>query len=77
MNKLLDLRFVIGVFFTLIGLMLVIFSFTSQEEAAQNINRWCGIVFALFGVLMIFLSFGKDAHDELLEEPTDERGRTH
>ena len=61
MNKLLDLRFVIGVFFTVVGTMLLIYSFGKGEE----INRWCGIVFGVFGVLMILLSFGKDAHDEL------------
>jgi putative Mn2+ efflux pump MntP len=73
MNKLLDLRFVIGLFFTLIGLLLLLQGFLSADtaEGAQTINRWAGLVFTAFGVLMILLSFQKDAHDELLEEPKD------
>lgn len=66
MNKLLDLRFVIGLFFTVVGLLLLVFSFTSSE--GHSINTWCGAVFCIFGVLMIVLSFGKDANDELLDE---------
>lgn len=73
MNKLLDLRFVIGVFFTLIGLLLLLQGFLSDSgtEGAGSINRWTGAVFAAFGVVMIVLSFGKEAHDEILEEPKD------
>lgn len=67
MNKLLDLRFVIGLFFTIVGLLLLGYSFFSAEltDAARTVNRWCGVVFALFGVFMVVLSFRKDAHDEL------------
>lgn len=73
LSKLLDLRFVIGVFFTLIGLLLLVHSFVvgTTMEGAESINRWAGVVFALFGVLMIVLSFQKEAHDEILEEPRD------
>ena len=76
MNKLLDLRFVIGIFFTLIGLLLLLFSFFSagEVEEGQRINRWTGLVFLVFGLLMIALSFQKDAHDEILEEPKDFNG---
>ena len=81
MNKILDLRFVIGVFFTLIGILLMIYSFTNYDgqsnlnrsigwDTGYNsfvmINRWCGIAFAVFGIIMILLSFVKDANDELL-----------
>jgi len=68
MNKILDLRFVIGVFFTLIGLLLVGYSFMGSLENGQSINRWCGIIFSVFGIVMILLSFVKDADDELLPE---------
>jgi hypothetical protein len=66
-NKLLDLRFVIGAFFTIVGIMLVAFGFmsTSVAEDMQSINRWAGSVFALFGVVMIVLSLVKNAADEL------------
>lgn len=66
MNKILDLRFVIGVFFTLIGLLLMGYSFMNAEQGGQSINRWCGIIFTIFGIIMILLSFVKDADDELL-----------
>ena len=81
MNKILDLRFVIGVFFTLIGVLLVGYSFLNPDgqwnlnrsigwDSAYNrsvsINRWSGIVFSVFGILMIVLSFMKDANDELI-----------
>lgn len=67
MNKILDLRFVIGVFFTLIGLLLVGYSFSSAINSS-DVNRWCGIIFAIFGIIMILLSFVKDADDELLQK---------
>jgi cytochrome c biogenesis protein CcdA len=69
MNKLFDLRFVIGSFFTLVGILLLGYSFTAASaDNTQVVNRWCGIVFIVFGVLMIVLSLQKDADDELLEE---------
>jgi sulfite exporter TauE/SafE len=69
MNKLFDLRFVIGAFFTVIGILLLGYSFTATSaENTQVVNRWCGIVFMIFGIFMIVLSLQKDADDELLEE---------
>lgn len=70
LSKLLDLRFVIGVFFTLIGGLLLVHSFVVSAEG-ESVNRWAGLVFGAFGVLMIVLSFGKEAHDEIIEEPGD------
>ena len=67
-NKLFDLRFVIGCFFAIVGLLLLVFSFVNREAGMQGINRWCGLGFLAFGVVMILLSMQKDAHDELLEE---------
>lgn len=66
MHKLLDLRFVIGVFFLIVGLMLLAYSFMSDNADAAGINRWCGALFSFFGVVMVVLSLQKDAHDELL-----------
>lgn len=68
MNKLFDLRFVIGSFFSIIGILLLIHSLTDSSEQNQSINRWTSIVFLVFGILMIVLSLQKDASDELLEE---------
>jgi putative Mn2+ efflux pump MntP len=75
MNKLFDLRFVIGSFFSIVGLLLLIYSFAGSNlaEQDQNINRWCGVIFIVFGVIMIILSLQKEAHDEILED----EGRKH
>lgn len=67
MNKLIDLRFVIGAFFVLVAILLLIHRLVSGDDP-QHINKWCAIVFSAFGVVMILLSLQKDAHDELLEE---------
>lgn len=56
MNKLFDLRFVIGSFFTVVGLLLLIYGFAIETEAARAINRWSGGIFLVFGVVMILLS---------------------
>lgn len=68
MNKLFDLRFVIGSFFALIGLLLLGHSFMGTIKNSETVNRWCGLVFIVFGILMIFFSFVKNADDELLED---------
>ena len=59
MKKLLDLRFVIGAFFTIVGCLLVIYYFVkaSGELAAASVNIWCGGLFVLFGISMIILSY--------------------
>ena len=68
LNKLFDLRFVIGAFFSIVGVLLLIYGFFIETAAERDVNRWCGSFFLIFGVFMIFLSFRKDANDELLEE---------
>lgn len=67
MNKLLDLRFVIGLFFVILCVLLLGHSFLAADstDAARTVNRWCGVVFGVFGVFMVVLSFRKDSHDEL------------
>jgi uncharacterized membrane protein HdeD (DUF308 family) len=66
MAKLLDLRFVIGIFFLILGIILLGYSFLNMRE--HTINRWCGVSFIIFSIVMILLSFHKDAADELLSE---------
>jgi hypothetical protein len=70
MNRLFDLRFVIGSFFLVVGILLLGYSFLSADTnlSMHTINRWCGVFFIVFGVIMIVLSLQKDADDELLEE---------
>ena len=65
MDKFFDLRFVIGLFFSLIGLLILIYSFTNANEAHQSVNRDCSIAFIVFGVIMIILAFGKNPKDKL------------
>lgn len=59
MGKLLDLRFVIGSFFSIVGALLVMFYFTSSSavKLISSINISCGILFILFGSGMIVLSY--------------------
>lgn len=67
MNKLFDLRFVIGSFFAIVGILLLIYGFFIETKAAGSVNKWCGFFFVVFGFVMIVLSLRKDANDELLK----------
>ena len=66
MNRLIDLRFVIGLFFFVIGIILLGYSFITSVVDAVSINRWCGILFIAFGAFMLFLSYRKDESDDVL-----------
>ena len=58
MKKLLDLRFVIGVFFLIVGILLTVYYFASSKFTEDvSVNIWCGIIFILFGLVMIVLSY--------------------
>jgi uncharacterized membrane protein HdeD (DUF308 family) len=67
MEKLLDLRFVIGLFFLVIGVLLLVYSFLTSSADDQEVNTWCGIIFSIFGAFMVFLSFQKGGDDRLTE----------
>jgi len=54
MNKLFDLRFVIGLFFVLAGLLLLAYALLAGGAA---LNGWCGALFLLFGGSMVGLSY--------------------
>ncbi len=56
----LDLRWPIGLMFTLIGALLVIYGAATgsnaemyQHSLGKNINLWWGVVLLVFGVLML------------------------
>jgi hypothetical protein len=56
----LDLRWPIGLMFTLIGALLVIYGAATgsnaemyQHSLGKNINLWWGIVLLVFGALML------------------------
>jgi multisubunit Na+/H+ antiporter MnhE subunit len=60
-KKLSQLSFVIGLFFTLVS--LVLFGNALINNARTPINIYTAIVFLLFGILMIYLS-NKEKNDE-------------
>jgi ABC-type Na+ efflux pump permease subunit len=56
MNKLFDLRFVIGLFFLIIGLLLMGYVFLSDiTEYQKEVNLYCGLLFTSFGLVMFML----------------------
>jgi uncharacterized membrane protein len=55
MHKLNSLGFVIGIFFILISLVLIIGGLSSAA-LAHKLNFYTGFAFLVFGVLMVFLN---------------------
>jgi len=58
----LDIRYPIGLMFSLFGAMLVIFGLVSdpglyQRSFGINVNLWWGLVLLIFGALMLGLAF--------------------
>jgi hypothetical protein len=65
MKKFFDLRFVIGIFFLVIGLLLLIYSFFNTAVVHSQVNRWSAVFFLIFAIIMILMSFDKKPEDEL------------
>ncbi|MFH7018448.1 hypothetical protein [Flavobacterium sp. FlaQc-47] len=57
MNKLYDLRFVIGIFFLIVGVLLIGYAFISEGlfEYKMKINLACGVLFSCFAAIMLAL----------------------
>lgn len=53
-KRLNELNFVIGLFFTIVSLILLVGSFFSKELSGR-LNIYTGIVFLVFGLLMILI----------------------
>ena len=54
-----DLRIPIGVFFTLIGLVLAVTGFVTENRApleSANVNLYCGVTMLAFGGAMLWLA---------------------
>ena len=56
----LDLRLPIGLMFSIIGALLVLFGLVSDEAIYErslgiNVNLWWGVVLLLFGLAMLWL----------------------
>jgi len=65
MKKLLDLRYVIGVFFFIVGVLLSIyFCINLKQKTNAAINIKCGVSFVVFGLIMIFLSYIHETKEE-------------
>jgi nicotinamide riboside transporter PnuC len=54
MKKLLDMRFTIGAFFTIIGTMLLAYHLFKTGDS--KVNLWTSLVFLVFGLAMVLLS---------------------
>lgn len=58
----LDVRYPMGLLFLILGVILVVFGFLSdnaiyvQHSLGQNVNLFWGSIFAVFGLVMLFLS---------------------
>lgn len=61
-KKLSNLGFVIGIFFIIISLILILGGFLSST-LAYKLNFYTGFIFLLFGILMTFFN-RKDLSDE-------------
>ncbi|MBA7583249.1 hypothetical protein ES708_25190 [subsurface metagenome] len=58
-----DIRFPIGLMFTIFGLVLTIFGLVTNSNAEMykrsleiNINLWTGLVILVFGILMLIFA---------------------
>lgn len=66
MKKLFDLRFVIGLFFLSIGILLTGYHFMIVTDSAMHptVNKWSGLVYLIFGAVMVRLSYLKRGSGE-------------
>jgi hypothetical protein len=55
MNKFLDLRFVIGLFFSIIGILLIVYYFLFSINREVE-NLYCGVFFIIFGLIFLIIN---------------------
>ncbi len=60
MEKLTDLRFIIGTFFTLCGVILLVSYFAATENNHPELNLYSGSLMLLFGIVMLLFSYKGD-----------------
>ena len=56
-----DLRRPIGILFSLLGLILLVYGLISPDvraplDADTNVNLWCGLMLVVFGGVLLWLS---------------------
>jgi protein-S-isoprenylcysteine O-methyltransferase Ste14 len=75
----LDIRIPIGLLFTIVGALLVVFGFQSdpaiyERSLGINVNLWWGAVLVLFGVVMLALAWrAHRAAKSSAEQPPQDR----
>ncbi len=62
LRRLTELSFIIGLFFTIVSLILLIGYFTSPLLSSDK-NMYSGIAFLVFGLLMILITMNKNNID--------------
>jgi len=63
MQKFTDLRFIIGLFFSLTGLILLVSYFMATESNHPVLNLYSGGVMLVFGLVMLVLFYKGDAEN--------------
>lgn len=63
MQKLTDLRFIIGMFFSLSGIILLLCYFTVSEGKHPQLNLYAGAAMLLFGLVMLVLFYKGDSEN--------------
>ena len=63
MEKLTDLRFIIGLFFSLCGLILLFSYLITAESNHPELNLYAGGAMLLFGLVMLGLFYKGDAEN--------------
>ncbi len=63
MEKLTDLRLIIGLFFSLSGLVLSASYFVSAQAKHPELNLYSGIVMLVFGLLMLWFFYKGDKNN--------------
>ena len=63
MQKFTDLRFIIGLFFSLSGLILLLTYILGTDSNHPEMNLYAGGVMLLFGLLMLLLFYRGDAEN--------------
>ena len=63
MKKLTDLRFIIGLFFSLCGLILLLSYFITTQTNHPEMNLYSGGAMLLFGLVMLVLFYKGDAEN--------------
>jgi uncharacterized membrane protein YidH (DUF202 family) len=79
MRNVFHLRFVVGVFSILIGILLLSQGFNDNRYGQWNLNkaigwgykdysaikRWCGAILMIFGIILTLLSFKNHSRNKL------------